>query len=113
MASDRAAFELTQQALQGRIEAAEQALLALLRNPMASWGASAIWQLAMCEFAVAKIEDSVSSPLRARPQADPAALVPRMFEQRPALRTLLEQENVLIQQYCDGLHWHNLVLFGP
>ena len=62
MASDRAAFELTQQALQGRIEAAEQALLALLRNPTANWGASAIWQLAMCEFAVAKIDDSASSP---------------------------------------------------
>ena len=61
MASERAAFELTRRALQERSQAAELALLALVRNPLASWGEAAIWQLAMCEFAVEHIDDVESS----------------------------------------------------
>ena len=57
----RAAFELTRRALQERPQAAELALLALVRNPLASWGEAAIWQLAMCEFAVEHIDDVESS----------------------------------------------------
>ena len=26
---------------------------------------------------------------------------------------LEKKKGVIIQQFCDGLHWHNLVLFGP
>jgi hypothetical protein len=36
-----------------------------------------------------------------------------MFTERPAVRTLMQGESVLIQQYCECLHWHNFVLFGP
>ena len=43
----------------------------------------------------------------------PAHLVPSMFTERPALRTMTERESVLIQQFCDGIHWHNIVLIGP
>jgi hypothetical protein len=43
----------------------------------------------------------------------PGSLVPNIFSQRPARRVIHEQQSVLIQQYCEGLHWHNLVLFGP
>ena len=39
-------------------------------------------------------------------------MVPSIFKQRPALRTLQQQQSVLIQQFCKDLHWHNIVLFG-
>ena len=32
-------------------------MLALLSNPQASWGDAAVWQLAMCEFAVEHLHD--------------------------------------------------------
>ena len=43
----------------------------------------------------------------------PLWLMAKIFEERSALRVLQEQEQVLVQQFCDGCHWHNLVLIGP
>ena len=43
----------------------------------------------------------------------PLSLVPNIFAERPALRVLQEAQAALIQQYCDGVHWHNLALVGP
>ena len=43
----------------------------------------------------------------------PASLVPGIFSERPALRVLHERASVLIQQFCELLHWHNIVLIGP
>ena len=43
----------------------------------------------------------------------PQSLVPSVFAERPALRVLHDKASVLVQQFCDGCHWHNLVLFGP
>jgi hypothetical protein len=57
MRVERAAFERTRQALQEQAEAAEGALLALLRHPQESWGEAAIWQLLMCEWAVEHMHD--------------------------------------------------------
>eukprot|EP00966_Prymnesium_polylepis_P312576 7223188-Prymnesium_polylepis.1 len=61
MASERAAFERTWLALQQRAEEAEHALWALLRSPLEAWGDAAVWQLAMCEFAIGCFDDTTSS----------------------------------------------------
>jgi hypothetical protein len=42
-----------------------------------------------------------------------SSMVPSIFQQRPALRVLQECKSILIQPFCDGLHWHNLALHGP
>ena len=39
--------------------------------------------------------------------------VPSIFAQRPARRVIERKDSVLIQQFCDGVHWHNLALMGP
>jgi len=41
------------------------------------------------------------------------AQMPAIFRQRPAQRVLHEQQSCLGQQYCDGIHWHNIALLGP
>ena len=35
------------------------------------------------------------------------------FTQRGGQRTLNKCDCVLLQQFCDGVHWHNLALIGP
>ena len=40
----------------------------------------------------------------------PQAQVPQIFRQRPAQRVLHQQQSCLGQQFCDGIHWHNIVL---
>ena len=42
----------------------------------------------------------------------PLDMVPHVFKQRPVLRVLLEKEDALIQQFCDGGHWHNIGFIG-
>ena len=61
MESQRAAFEYAQLQLLQRARSAEQTMLLLLRNPLESWGEDAIWQLAMCEFAVEHIDTQLSA----------------------------------------------------
>ena len=43
----------------------------------------------------------------------PSGMVPKMFSERPAQRIFSEGTGALIQQFCDGMHWHNLALVGP
>jgi hypothetical protein len=40
-------------------------------------------------------------------------MMEKMFNELPAQRVLHERDTVLVQQFCDGLHWHNVVLIGP
>ena len=61
MATERAEYERAQQALQQRAVAAELGLWGLLRTPLESWEDEAVWQIAMCEFAIGKMEDTTSS----------------------------------------------------
>ena len=42
----------------------------------------------------------------------PTHLVPNIFSEGPAWRVLQKCDSALIQQFCDGLHWHNIVLVG-
>lgn len=62
MAQERAAFEQQRQAAQQRALEAEREMCGLLRTPLESWDEQAIWQLAMCEFAVFRIDDETSTP---------------------------------------------------
>lgn len=39
--------------------------------------------------------------------------MPVIFEQRAEQCVLHKQQACLIQQYCCGVHWHNIVLIGP
>ena len=39
--------------------------------------------------------------------------MPMIFEQRGEQCVLHNQQACLIQQYCSGVHWHNIVLIGP
>ena len=41
------------------------------------------------------------------------SLMPSIFEERPSKRIFRLGDSVLVQQYCDGVHWHNFALFGP
>jgi hypothetical protein len=43
----------------------------------------------------------------------PSEMVPKMFSERPAQRIFREGTGALIQQFCGGMHWHNLALVGP
>ena len=90
MARDRAAFELTRQALQECAKAAESSLLSLLRNPLASWGETAVWQLAMCEFAVEHIDDVELSAKQLQVQFRAACEGARHPAEVPRLRGSLQ-----------------------
>ena len=41
------------------------------------------------------------------------ALVPPIFTRARGERVLQQRGCAVIQQFCDGCHWHNLVLIGP
>ena len=81
MAQERAAFERTRQALLQQAEAAESALLALLRNPQAAWGDAALWQLCMCEYALENMHDDRATGRQFRALCEEvrhASTVPRL-----------------------------------
>ena len=43
----------------------------------------------------------------------PQSQVPSIFEQTAARRIFRHEDTCLVQQFCDGVHWHNLALVGP
>jgi len=43
----------------------------------------------------------------------PQSLVPAAFSETNARRVLERENSVMLQQFCDGIHWHDLVLMGP
>ena len=62
LADERAGRELARQVARQEAREAEQATWQLLRAPFDSWDDQALWQLAMCEFALEHIADVASSP---------------------------------------------------
>ena len=90
MEAARIAFELARLELQERAKVAEQTMLALLRSPLESWKEHAVWQLAMCEFAVQHIDDAESSAMQLQVAFRAACESARHPSEVPRLRGAME-----------------------
>lgn len=43
----------------------------------------------------------------------PSEKVPQLFGEPTAQKALASKSLTIVQQYCDGMHWHNLAIIGP
>ena len=43
----------------------------------------------------------------------PSRMVPQLFGEPTAQKALASKSLTIVQQYCDGMHWHNLAIIGP
>ena len=86
LADERRGRECAREAARQEAREVEQATWQLLRAPLDSWDDQALWQLAMCEFALEHIADVASSPKQLQLEFRAACEEVRHPDEVPRLR---------------------------